>query len=403
MRREKEKKLKQHFAHHMSELRQVEKLSIIESEKKEIKNKKGKNKEIMDDNSFLTSINDDYSYINSMDSVHSYNTNSNNTNNTHSTTTTTTTNKGKRVNILTNTPTLTLSNDHNNIPIITAMSPKARLLMTKPLQRTTSFMIDSVPTDLKSPKSESSKHIQANSNASIHSGSNSIHSGSNSNLSTAYNSPSNLNNVHLMSPSSRIKSYTNNINFDYSTTNNTNTKTNTTTSTTTAAATTTTPKHRNAVTFNFDTKNNTTANQTEEFLSMDKSIMSPYTAKLNNTANLVTQSIAALPDYQIQKQKERNIHLNPKRLLLDNTKSMHLYDQLSDGEKVLALHKTFHHIGDLVNVSSMGFIVFFLVKYMGFIVFFDIEYGFYCAFLVVYMGFIVFFNIVYGFYCDYLI
>ena len=357
MRREKEKKLKQHFAHHMSELRQVEKLSIIESEKKEIKNKKGKNKEIMDDNSFLTSINDDYSYINSMDSVHSYNTNSNNTNNTHSTTTTTTTNKGKRVNILTNTPTLTLSNDHNNnIPIITAMSPKARLLMTKPLQRTTSFMIDSVPTDLKSPKSESSKHIQANSNASIHSGSNSILSGSNSNLSTAYNSPSNLNNVHLMSPSSRIKSYTNNINFDYSTTTNTNT--NTTIASTTTAAATTTPKHRNAVTFNFDTKNNTTANQTEEFLSMDKSIMSPYTAKLNNTANLVTQSISALPDYQIQKQKERNIHLNPKRLLLDNTKSMHLYDQLSDGEKVLALHKTFHHIGDLVNVSSMGFIVF---------------------------------------------
>ena len=377
MRREKEKKLKQHFAHHMSELRQVEKLSIIESEKKEIKNNKGKNKEIIDDNSFLTSINDDYSYINSMDSVHSYNTNSNNTNNTHSTTTT---NKGKRVNILTNTPSLTLSNYNNNIPIITAMSPKARLLMTKPLQRTTSFMIDSIPTDLKSPKSESSKHIQTNSNTSIH-------SGSNSNLSTAYNnSPSNLKNVHLMSPSSRIKSYTNNINFDYSTTNNTNT--NTTIASTSTAATTTTPKHRNAVTFNFDTKNNTTANQTEEFLSMDKSIMSPYSAKLNNTAHLVTQSIAALPDYQIQKQKERSIHLNPKRLLLDNAKSMHLYDQLSDGEKVLALHKTFHHIGDLVNVSSMGFIVFS-----------DIIYGFYCVFLVVYMVLLCFLSRTCGFYC----
>jgi len=31
------------------------------------------------------------------------------------------------------------------------------------------------------------------------------------------------------------------------------------------------------------------------------------------------------------------------RLILDNPRSLHLFGDLSEGEKVLALHKTFHH------------------------------------------------------------
>jgi hypothetical protein len=36
--------------------------------------------------------------------------------------------------------------------------------------------------------------------------------------------------------------------------------------------------------------------------------------------------------------------LNPKLMLLDNPDAMNFYHRLSEGEKILALHKTFEHL-----------------------------------------------------------
>jgi len=53
------------------------------------------------------------------------------------------------------------------------------------------------------------------------------------------------------------------------------------------------------------------------------------------------------------------------RLLLDNPTSVHLFDDLSAGEKVLALHKTFHHIGEQVKHDFFACICFYVMYPVG--------------------------------------
>ena len=85
--------------------------------------------------------------------------------------------------------------------------------------------------------------------------------------------------------------------------------------------------------------------------------------------HLVTQAVAGLPDFDYKAQKrEDEIHLNPKRLLLDNPSAMHLFGELSEGEKVLALHKTFHHLGEVVSVSCNLFFLFLFPTFLSCIV-----------------------------------
>jgi hypothetical protein len=75
-------------------------------------------------------------------------------------------------------------------------------------------------------------------------------------------------------------------------------------------------------------------------------------ADITAAARLAAASVEALPDFdQAAAAKEAKLHLNPKRLLLDNPKSLHLFGELSEGEKVLALHKTFYHMEDSLSVS----------------------------------------------------
>jgi hypothetical protein len=97
-------------------------------------------------------------------------------------------------------------------------------------------------------------------------------------------------------------------------------------------------------------------------------------ADITAAARLAAASVEALPDFdQTAAAKEAKLHLNPKRLLLDNPKSLHLFGELSEGEKVLALHKTFYHMEDSLSVSccvfSLCFDFLFLVLSFCFAVF----------------------------------
>ena len=85
----------------------------------------------------------------------------------------------------------------------------------------------------------------------------------------------------------------------------------------------------------------------------DRTLAGQLPLGVKQAAQLAAQAVSALPEYDANAAKrEEELHLNPRRLLLDNPRSLHLYDALSAGEQVLAMHKTFHHIGDLVSVSA---------------------------------------------------
>lgn len=87
--------------------------------------------------------------------------------------------------------------------------------------------------------------------------------------------------------------------------------------------------------------------------AVDRTLVGSLTLGVKQAARLAAQAVAALPDYDANAAKrEEELHLNPRRLLLDNARSLHQYDTLSAGEQVLAMHKTFHHIGDLLSVST---------------------------------------------------
>jgi hypothetical protein len=79
----------------------------------------------------------------------------------------------------------------------------------------------------------------------------------------------------------------------------------------------------------------------------------PDNLGVSHAAQLAIQAVSALPDFDPRtRDREAQLHLHPRRLLLDNPKSLHLYDELSAGEQVLALHKTFHHIAEVVSVRT---------------------------------------------------
>jgi hypothetical protein len=133
-------------------------------------------------------------------------------------------------------------------------------------------------------------------------------------------------------------------------------------------------------------------------------------ADITAAARLAAASVEALPDFdQTAAAKEAKLHLNPKRLLLDNPKSLHLFGELSEGEKVLALHKTFYHMEDSLSVScccccccifSLCFDFPFLVLSFCFAVFWQTNLCFHVVYIYVYMYMGQFLSFVFlGYFC----
>lgn len=243
-----------------------------------------------------------------------------------------------------------------------AVSPKAKALMNKPTgARQTAFLVDSLPPHLKPGRDKSKANL---SQASLQTN------------STANNSPTHFPNVSMLSPSARIAAYassemfgpsTNSVRFahdDVSVTSSTgtgagaaNTHSNGAggalspnfaglkahTSTRNVVGTTA-ARGRNSVTF-------TTEKMFIPGAMTEQTMVNSLAPEVTLAAQLAAKSVAALPDFDPKvKDREAELHLNPKRLLLDNPKSLHMFDHLSAGEQVLAMHKTFHHIGGMVLV-----------------------------------------------------
>jgi hypothetical protein len=365
MRRAKEARLREHFAGHMTDLRAMEKL---DEEERAVKSKTKSPRNLA--SSSLASSNSSF-FSESADTP-----------------------TGRNRVKPTNSTFVTAASLSPEGGSQRAMSPKMRTLMTKTQGRQTTFLIDSLPPHLKPGGKD------YNPNAST----TSLLSSSMASSSNLLNSPTALSGL---TPSAKIIAITNrdqfgpNVRFqdDYSTTSY---------GTTTAAAMarssssiaggaqsaksthseassvvssgapapnlsglvtnttsrnvlgTTAARGRNSVTFTLDKNASSGTNGAGGGGGggvLDQTMTNPDNLGVSHAAQLAIQAVAALPDFDARtRDREAKLHLHPRRLLLDNPKSLHLYDELSAGEQVLALHKTFHHIAEVAAVSVLSVI-----------------------------------------------
>jgi hypothetical protein len=390
MRREKEVRLKEHFTTHMTDLREMEKLEAAESEKK-TRTKSEKMSHSQSGLSVMTGAsNSVYSDGYGFEAGSGLDNDSVGGSAVY---------PGARA--LGRTRSGGSLNREGSSSSVRTMSPKAKKLMTKTSGRQTAFLIDSLPPNLKPGNRGNSEYNPNASSASL--------------ASSAVNGPNSPSHHHMMSPqhayphfpnvsnlsvSARIDAFAHSEMFDpksptsrpagagFGANTNTGTKTTATGAGTLSSAAkagvlpvgnvthhvshrnvigTTAARGRNSVTFILDhqgpgtgtgtgTAPNSRHNSAHHIAGAmsEQTMVSPLTSGVASAAQLAALSVSALPDYDHKfAKRDAELHLNPRRLLLDIPKSLHLYDQLSAGEQVLAMHKTFHHIGDVVLVSAV--------------------------------------------------
>lgn len=344
MRREKESRLKEHFAKHMTEVREMEKLDqeAADAKAKAARSPRSKSPK----NLFSPSTN-------SVSSTFSYVTEGSFQGDSY-------------------------GYEDSTLSHKSSVSKVPNLMAKTGQQRRTSFLIDTNPTSVKNMKEINAANASIYSNSATNNNSSANNSWQNSPVHQT-NASSRINamfsggagagpNVRFHDDSSSINThnYTHGSSSHASATSGQYLSNITTHTTARNVIGTTAARGRNSVTFNFqspgagggdETSTGEFVNQGGNHGGANHGAYHGHHTKMSDithAAQLVAQSIAALPDMDHkQLEREAQLHLNPRRLLLDNPKSLHLFGELSEGEKVLALHKTFHHVAELALVSHI--------------------------------------------------